>query len=85
MSKEKVHPYRGKRKREDRKVNHNKRANLERILFEMKQNKVINIFAKDIKDDHTPTNFYVVAFNLKEPMTFKNFEESLVIALEFLR
>ena len=85
MSKNKVHPYRGKRKREDRKSKHNKRAELERILFEMRQNKVINIYAKDIKDDHTPTDFYVVAFNLKESMTFKDFEESLVIALEFLR
>jgi len=85
MSKEKVHPYRGLRKREDRKTNHNKRVQLERILFEMRQNKVINIYAKDVKDDHTPTNFYVVAFNLKEPMTFKDFEESLVMELEFLR
>ena len=85
MSKEKVHPYRGKRKREDRKTNHNKRVNLERILFEMRLNKVINIYAKDIKDDHTPTDFFVVAFNLKEPMTFKDFEESLVMELEFLR
>ena len=85
MSKNKVHPYRGKRKREDRKKDHSKRANLERILFEMRQNKVINIYAKDIKDDHTPTNFYVVAFNLKESMTFKEFEESLVMSLEFLR
>ena len=85
MSKERVHPYRGKRKREDRKADHNKRANLERILFEMKLNKVINIYAKDIKDNHTPTNFYVVAFNLKESMTFKEFEESLVMSLEFLR
>jgi len=46
---------------------------------------VINIYAKDIRDDHTPTDFFVVAFNLKESMTFKDFEESLVIALEFLR
>ena len=85
MSKERVHPYRGKKKREDRKADHNKRANLERILFEMKLNKVINIYAKDIKDNHTPTNFYVVAFNLKESMTFKEFEELLVMSLEFLR
>ena len=85
MSKDKVHPYRGLRKRADRKTNHSKRAELERILFEMKQNKVINIYAKDVKDDHTPTDFYVVAFNLKEPMTFKDFEESLVMELEFLR
>jgi len=85
MNKEMVHPYRGRKRRADRKNNHNKRANIERILFEMKQNKVINIYAKDIKDDHTPTNFYVVAFNLKVSMTFKDFEESLVMALEFLR
>ena len=85
MSKNRVHQYRGKRKREDRKKNHSQRANFERLLFEMRQNKVINIYAKDIKDDHTPTNFYVVAFNLKEPMTFKEFEESLVMSLEFLR
>jgi len=85
MSKEKVHPYRGLKKRADRKTNHNKRVELERILFEMRQNKVINIYAKDIKDDHTPTDFFVVAFNLKEPMTFRDFEESLVMELVFLR
>lgn len=85
MSKNREHPYRGLKKRKDRKRNHNKRAELERILFEMRLNKVINIYAKDISDDHTPTNFFVVAFNLKESMTFKDFEESLVMELEFLR
>ena len=85
MSKERVHPYRGIKKRADRKTKHNKRVELERILYEMRQNKVINIYAKDVKDDHTPTDFFVVAFNLKEPMTLKDFEESLVMELEFLR
>ena len=84
MSKEREHPYRGLKNRRDRKADHNKRVDLERIMFEMKQNKIINVFAKDVKDDHTPTDFFVVAFNLKEAMTLKDFEESLFTNLRFL-
>lgn len=84
MSKDSKHPYRGSKKRRDRKSYHNKRAELERMMFEMRQNKVINIYAKDVSDDHTPTNFFVVAFNLRETMTFKEFEEKIFTGLRFL-
>jgi len=77
-------PYRGLKKRAERKIKHNRRADFERILFEMRLSKVINIYVKDINDNHTPTDFYVVAFNLKESMTFKQFEETLLSNLRCL-
>lgn len=75
--KQQTSPYRGIRKRLDRKIAHLKRADLERLMFELKQHKRIVMWGKDVKDDHTPTKYIVVEFNLKDAITISDFEELL--------
>ncbi|MBA7490190.1 hypothetical protein ES702_00725 [subsurface metagenome] len=75
--KDKVHPYRGIRKRLDRKKEHIEKADFERLMFVLKQHKRIVMWGKDVKDDHTPTKYIVVEFNLKDAITISDFEELL--------
>ena len=75
MSKQHQQPYRGLKKRLERKRKHMERADFERMMFVLKQQKRIAIWVKDVKDDHTPTNYFVVEFRLKDKMTLHDFEE----------
>lgn len=68
-------PYRGLKKRRDRKRKHKERGDYERMMFELKQNKRIAVWVKDVKDNHTPTDYFVVEFHLKDKMTLQDFEE----------
>ena len=76
MSK-KQQPYRGLKKRLERKKKHMEKADFERLMFELKQHKRIALWAKDVKNDHTPTKYIVVEFHLKDAMTLLDFEEML--------
>jgi len=75
--KDKVHPYRGLKKRLDRKRKHMEKADFERLMFELKRDKRIALWAKDVKDNKTPTKYIVVEFNLKDSMTLADFEEMI--------
>jgi len=82
--KDKVHPYRGIKKRLDRKRKHTARADLERMMYELKMNKSISVWVKDVKNDHTPTKYFVVEFNLKDAMILKDFEEMIMMEMGML-
>lgn len=69
--------YRGIKKRLDRKRNHIERADFERLMFKLKQEKRIVLWVKDVKNDHTPTDYFVAEFHLKDKMTLEHFEEML--------
>lgn len=82
--KNKQHPYRGIKKRLDRKAHHKKRTDFESLMFKLKQEKRIVLWVKDVKNDHTPTDYFVAEFHLKDKMTLKDFEELLYIEMGVL-
>ena len=75
--KHKSKPYRGLKKRYDRKKDHKDRADYETYMFELKQDKRISIWTKDVKNNHTPTDYFVVEFHLKNKLTLQDFEEMI--------
>ncbi len=84
--KDKVHPYRGLKRRLERKKKHMDRADFERMMFELKQSKKIVVWVRpdQIKNDWTPTDYFVVEFNLKDPMTIADFEEMVLMEMGML-
>ena len=65
--------YRGKGRRELRKQKHLSRVEMESRIMALKASKTLDFFVKDVKDDFTPTNYFIVEFRLKEKMSLEAF------------
>lgn len=76
-NKQRQQPYRGLKKRYDRKKDHINKADFERLMFELKRDKRMAIWTKDVKNNHTPTDYFVVEFHLKDKLTLQDFEEMI--------
>jgi hypothetical protein len=78
--KEKTSPFRGTTRRHNRKSKHDKRANVERRLFEERlktidRKEVLQFWVKS--DEAKPTDYFIVEFNLVNPRTLAVFKEEL--------
>lgn len=68
-----VHRYKGFKNREERKRKHMTRAEMESQMMALKSSKTLEFFVKDVNDDFTPTNYFIVEFNMKEKMSLEAF------------
>lgn len=69
--------FRGLQRRRERELDHTKRVELERRVFEGRMKKSIKVWVKNVDDNITPTSYLIVEFNLGYDVTAKEFEEIL--------
>jgi hypothetical protein len=67
--------------RRDRKKKHLSRADFERRIFELQRNKVLEFFTKDVDDEITPTNYFIVEFNLKHKISLAKFKSIMYLLI----
>lgn len=71
--------YRGKGKRELRKEKHLSRVEMESQMLALKASKTLEFFVKDVKDDFTPTDYFIVEFRLKNKMSLEAFKNMVYL------
>lgn len=74
-----VHRYRGFEKREQRKAKHLTRAEMESRILELKRHKTLEFFVKDVDDDFTPTDYFIVEYRLKDKMSLEAFRNLMYL------
>lgn len=68
-----VHRYRGTKNREVRKQRHLTRAEMESQMMMLKSSKMLEFFVKDVDNDFTPTDYFIVEFRLNDKMSLEAF------------
>ena len=71
--------YRGKGRRESRKEKHLSRVEMESKMLALKASKTLDFFVKDVKDDFTPTDYFIVEFRLKDKMSLEAFKNMVYL------
>ena len=74
-----AHRYRGLKKREVRKQKHLTRVEMEAQMMALKSSKTLEFFVKDVDNDFTPTDYFIVEFRLKNKMSLEAFKNMIYL------
>jgi hypothetical protein len=71
--------YRAEARREKRIKRHANRGLEESRIMEFQRKGILEVLTKDVNDDFTPTDYFIVEFNLEDKMSLIQFRNMLSI------